>query len=172
VVIGLTTGDHLHLLQLLGLVAAVIAIVIVAFQGGGSGSKRGIVLAVTAGLLLGGNYFFIKAGSPGGAWTAVSARCSVAAFVALAALASRTRAVPVRSTWALVAAAGMFETLGFILLLFAYRGGVLSITTVLASLYPAITVLLGWAVLHERLRHTQKAGVALALVAVGLIGAG
>jgi drug/metabolite transporter (DMT)-like permease len=169
---GLTTGDHLHVLQLVGLVAAVIAIVIVAVQGGGSGSTQGVVLAVTAGLLLGVNYFFVKAGSAGGAWTAVSARCSVGAVVALAALVSSTRAVPVRSTWALVAAAGMFDTLGFILLLFAYRGGVLSITTVLASLYPAIAVVLGWVVLHERLRHTQKAGVGLALVAVGLIGAG
>lgn len=172
VVIGLATGDHLHVLQLVGVVAAVIAITITAFQGSSSGSKRGIVLAITAGLLFGLNYFFVKAGSAGGAWTAVSARCSVAAFVALAALASSTRAVPVRSTWALVASAGMFDTLGFILLLFAYRGGALSITTVLAALYPAIAILLGWALLHERLRHLQKVGVALALVAVGLIGAG
>lgn len=172
VVVGLSTGDHVHVLQLVGLVAAVIAIVIVALPAGASGSMRGIVLAVTAGLLLGVNYFFIKAGSSGGAWTAVSARCSVGAVVALAALVSSTRAVPVRSTWALVAAAGLFDTLGFILLLFAYRGGALSLTTVLASLYPAIAVVLGWVVLHERLRHTQKLGVGLALVAVGLIGAG
>jgi drug/metabolite transporter (DMT)-like permease len=66
----------------------------------------------------------------------------------------------------------LFDTLGFLLLLFAYRGGVLSITTVLASLYPAIAVLLGWVILHERLRRAQTIGVAMALVAVGLISAG
>jgi hypothetical protein len=75
------------------------------------------VLAVIAGLLLGVNYFFVKAGSSGGAWTAVLARCSVGAVVALAAVVSRTRVVPVRSMWALVAGAGLFDTLGFILLL-------------------------------------------------------
>ncbi len=170
--IGLSTGDRLRVLQLLGLVAAVIAIALVAFQWDGVASKRGVVLAITAGLALGVNYVFIKAGSAGGAWTAVSARCSVGAVVGLAALASRARMVPVRSTWALVAAAGLFDTLGFLLLLFAYRGGVLSITTVLASLYPAIAVLLGWAILHERLRRAQTIGVALALVAVGLISGG
>jgi drug/metabolite transporter (DMT)-like permease len=171
-VIGLAAGDHVRVLQLMGLVAAVIAIVLVAFQRNGSASARGIVLAIAAGLLLGVNYLFARAGSAGGAWTAVWARCSVAAFVAFVALASNTCLVPVRSTWSLVAAAGLFDTLGFLLLLFAYRGGVLSITTVLASLYPAVAVLLAWAILHERLRRTQTIGVVLALAAVGLIGAG
>ncbi|MGH3768334.1 MAG: EamA family transporter [Pseudonocardiaceae bacterium] len=63
--------------------------------------------------------------------------------------------MPVRSMWALIAAAGLFDTMGFLLLLFAYRGGALSATTVLASLYPAVAVLLGWVILHERLRRTQ-----------------
>jgi drug/metabolite transporter (DMT)-like permease len=171
-VIGFVSGDQLRVLQVMGLVAAVVAIGLVAFQRDDAASTWGVMLAVTAGLLLGVNYLFIKAGSAGGAWTAVSARCSVGAFVGLAALASRARVVPVRSSWALVAAAGLFDTLGFLLLLFAYRGGVLSITTVLASLYPAIAVLLGWVILHERLRRAQTIGVAMALVAVGLISAG
>jgi drug/metabolite transporter (DMT)-like permease len=171
-VIGLTTGERLHVVQLVGLVVAGLAIVIIAFEGGGAGSTQSIVMAVIAGSLLGVNYFFTKAGSTGGAWTAVAARCSVAAFVAVAALASSTRIVPVRSTWLLVVLAGSFDTLGFVLLLFAYRGGMLSITTVLAALYPAITILLGWVVLRERLRATQIVGITMALVAVGLIGAG
>jgi drug/metabolite transporter (DMT)-like permease len=171
-VIGLATGDHLHVLQVMGLMAAVIAIVLVAFQKSGSASRRGIVMALAAGVLLGVNYLFTKAGSAGGAWTAVWARCSVAAFVGLVALVSSTRVLPVRSSWALVAAAGVFDTLGFLLLLFAYRGGTLSITTVLASLYPTVAVVLGWAILHERLRRTQTIGVAVALVAVALMGTG
>ncbi len=171
-VIGLATGDHLRVVQVIGLVVAVIAIVLVALQPTSSASTWGIVLAITAGLLLGVNYLFVKAGSTGGAWTAVSARCSVGAFVGLAALAIRARVVPVRSTWGLVAFAGLFDTLGFLLLLFAYRDGVLSITTVLASLNPAIAVLLSWAILHEHLRRAQTIGVILALVAVGLISAG
>ncbi|HET9255428.1 MAG TPA: DMT family transporter [Pseudonocardiaceae bacterium] len=171
-VIGIITGDRLRVLQLAGLVVAVIAIVLVAFQKNSSASARGIGMAMMAGVLLGVNYVFVKAGSAGGAWTAVWARCAVAVFVGLVAVVSGTRVVPVRPAWALVAAAGVFDTLGFLLLLFAYRDGVLSITTVLASLYPAVAVVLGWAILHERLRRVQAAGVVLALAAAGLMGAG
>lgn len=171
-VIGLTAGDRLRLLQLVGLAIAMMAIVVVAYQGIGSGSTQSVVMAVTAGSLLGVNYLFIEAGSAGGAWTAVAARCSMAVFVAAAALISNTRAMPVRSAWVLIIGAGLFDTFGFILLLFAYRSGLLSITTVLAALYPTITILLGCVVLRERLRRAQMIGIAMALIAVGLIGAG
>ena len=57
---------------------------------------------------------------------------------------------------------------------FAYAAteGLLSLTSVLASLYPVVVVVLAWLVLHERLQSSQKAGVAAALVGVALIAGG
>jgi drug/metabolite transporter (DMT)-like permease len=58
------------------------------------------------------------------------------------------------------------------LLAVANRHGVVSIVSVVASLYPAVTVLLARAVLAERLAPSQAAGVAGALAGVALISAG
>jgi drug/metabolite transporter (DMT)-like permease len=45
-----------------------------------------------------------------------------------------------------------------------------SLTSVLASLYPIVTVLLAAAILNERVAGLQRAGVALTLAGVVLIG--
>lgn len=50
--------------------------------------------------------------------------------------------------------------------------GSLSISAVLASLYPAITALLAWRVHGERLRPVQVAGVVVTLTGVALLAAG
>ena len=50
-------------------------------------------------------------------------------------------------------------------------GGLVSLTSVLASLYPIVTVLLAAAVLHERVAPLQRAGIVLTLTGVVLISA-
>jgi drug/metabolite transporter (DMT)-like permease len=50
--------------------------------------------------------------------------------------------------------------------------GYVSITSVLSALFPVVTVLLARAVLHERLRRIQIAGVTVTMVGVALISAG
>ena len=50
--------------------------------------------------------------------------------------------------------------------------GLVSVVAVLGSLYPVVTVLLAWVLLHERLGRLQTLGVAGALAGVVLIGAG
>ena len=59
------------------------------------------------------------------------------------------------------------------LVLFGYAAslGLISIATILASLYPIVTVLLAHLLLGERLRGFQLAGVALALGGVSLVTA-
>ncbi len=55
---------------------------------------------------------------------------------------------------------------------FAATHGLLSLVSVLGSLYPIVTVLLAYAFLGERLTRVQRAGVAVAMVGVVTIAAG
>jgi drug/metabolite transporter (DMT)-like permease len=50
--------------------------------------------------------------------------------------------------------------------------GLVSITSVLASLYPIVTVILARIVLKERVARSQELGVAFTLAGVALISAG
>ena len=68
---------------------------------------------------------------------------------------------------------GMNTPAYFALVMFGYAAslGLISIATILASLYPIVTVLLAHLFVGERLRGFQLAGVALALGGVALVSA-
>ena len=59
--------------------------------------------------------------------------------------------------------------LGNVLFAASAGRGLISLTSVLASLYPVVTVLLAARVLHERIARVQQVGILLTLVGVVLI---
>jgi drug/metabolite transporter (DMT)-like permease len=69
-------------------------------------------------------------------------------------------------------AVGILYVLGSLMYLIATRSGGLTIPSVLASLYPATTVVLSLSLLRERMRHRQLVGAGLALASVAMIAAG
>jgi drug/metabolite transporter (DMT)-like permease len=69
-------------------------------------------------------------------------------------------------------AVGILDTGGNTLFAAASGHGLVSVTSVLASLYPVVTVLLAHAYLRERLRPWQYAGIGLTLGGAALISAG
>ena len=56
--------------------------------------------------------------------------------------------------------------------LVATQSGYLTVTAVLASLYPAFTILLAATVLREHVHRAQAVGLGLCAVAVALVAAG
>ncbi|HSL09771.1 MAG TPA: DMT family transporter [Actinomycetota bacterium] len=71
-----------------------------------------------------------------------------------------------------LAVVGLFDNGANVLFAIAAREGLLSLVSVLGSLYPVSTVLLARVFLHERLGRIQTVGVAAAFVGVALIAVG
>jgi len=136
---------------------------------GGEG-RRGLGLAVLAGLGFGGFLVLMhRAGAGGTFWPLAVARATSLTLVT-AALAARPgpRGVS-RAALPLVVLSGLLDAGGNGFFVLASQAGRLDVAAVLSSLYPASTVVLAALVLKERLSRPQLAGVAAVLAAIALI---
>jgi drug/metabolite transporter (DMT)-like permease len=81
----------------------------------------------------------------------------------------RTRVAGIRPHLLLLILIGLLDTGGNVLFAAASTQGLISVVSVLASLYPVVTVLLARATLNERVRRIQELGVVATLAGVALI---
>jgi drug/metabolite transporter (DMT)-like permease len=77
--------------------------------------------------------------------------------------------LPPKHNYPVVCLSGIFDTGGYTFYAFAANTGRLDTAAVLASMYPATTVVLAWLLLKERLAGRQWMGVVAALTAIFLI---
>lgn len=127
-------------------------------------------LPTIAGLGFAGFFIFIDQVSPGVVfWPLVAARATTMLLLACIILSKRLWELPPRRQFPVIIMTGVFDTAGNALFALAANIGRLDMAAVLASLYPATTVLLAWFILQERLNRTQWMGVIAALVAVLLM---
>jgi drug/metabolite transporter (DMT)-like permease len=104
-------------------------------------------------------------------WAAFVFRATSMSLVLTAWLVLRPRNAQ-RADIPTLASIGFLDTGGNILFAAAASRGLVSVVSVLGSLYPVGTVLLARAVLHERVQRTQELGILLALVGVVLVSVG
>ncbi len=94
------------------------------------------------------------------------------AVVVTMALALRAAWVPRQPAAAYGAVSGVLGVTATGAFLLATQSGFLTVTAVLASLYPAFTVVLAATVLREHVHRSQAAGLVLCGLAVGLVVGG
>lgn len=171
---GLLTDAVPGVPALLGIGAAILAILLVSMGAGRGGAvtRRTIWLAVGAGVFLGGFFALLgQASVSGGMWPLVATRAASIGVGALWMLATRTPPrIGRRGTLWSISAGGLDLAANAFYLAAAGRG-TLSVVAAIASLYPASTVLLALAVDRERLRAVQLAGLGFAAVALVLASA-
>jgi drug/metabolite transporter (DMT)-like permease len=198
---GVALGERPTLLANIGIVVALVAVVLVSREAGDeplarreSGTDEPLVrrelgadvdvtahrftpavawLTLGSGMAFGLNFVLIhQAPVAAGLWPLVFARISASALVVtIAAFSGNLRpvsGVPLK----LALAAAVLDTIANVAMLLALHASLLSLASVLISLYPASTVLLAMVVLKERVTRWQVLGMVAALTAVAMIATG
>ena len=90
--------------------------------------------------------------------------------LALAAIPTRqSLKLPIGSVWWLLAAVGFLDTAAFVANNAGLHTGQVSVVSVLASLYGAVTVVLAWLFLREKLERSQWFGIILIFAGIVLV---
>jgi drug/metabolite transporter (DMT)-like permease len=176
VFVGIASGESPSPLQLTGIACALLGVFLAAREPGRAGETKlaaGVGLAILAAIGFGGYFPFMHAAGNADYWWASLIFRIASTSVILVAVAVQRPAlgVPVRILpW--LALIGFGDMFGNLLYAAASTSGLVSVTSVLASLYPIVTVVLARIVLSERVARSQEAGIALTLAGVALISAG
>jgi drug/metabolite transporter (DMT)-like permease len=135
--------------------------------------RLSVLLAVLAALGFGGFFVGMARAAVTDFWWAVLVSRSVAILLVAMAMIVTGRGLGVRlRDLGAVPLIGLLDVGGGTLYTAATTTGLLSVVSVLGSLYPAVTVLMARAVLRERIRRPQQIGVVATLLGVVLIAAG
>jgi uncharacterized membrane protein len=193
VTVAAITGQGLSVVAWFAIGLAVVAILLLSpppHPGRDRISRRGALLAVFSGLMLGASTVTLDfAPKDSGVLPAVSEIASglIVLGILLAAIRfvgprsrwslafepvpTAARAVSPRRAWIQAAVAGLLVAVADALITLALHVGNLAVVAVLTALYPVITVILAATVLKERMTALQFVGVALVITASLLLSA-
>ena len=181
VLAGVVGGERPAAVQVAGISLASAGVVLAARRprrhaGPAGDARAGVALSLLAAVGSGTFFWLMAPASEDGLpWALLIARAAAAPLFALLVVA---HGVSLRPAFATPAAATEILAVG--LLSFVASGlyaastqhGLLSLVSVLGSLYPAVTVVLAWRVLGERLDRGRRIGVVAAMLGVVLIAGG
>jgi uncharacterized membrane protein len=190
VVVGIAGGDRPAALQLAGIVAAVVGVVLASREldepQKGSGlaaparpdpghvpERTSIALALVAALGFGTFFVGMDAGADASVpWALLANRVASVSAVLLVVGAARVPLPGSPRRLAPLVLVGLLDAGANGLYAWGSTEGLVSVVAVLGSLYPVATVLLARLVLGERVRRVQGVGIFAALAGVALIAAG
>jgi drug/metabolite transporter (DMT)-like permease len=186
VLLAVLSGETLKRWQGMGIAGALVGVGLAAIAKPGAGNTpssgarrrlpRGVLLAILASLAFGLTFWLYGehvTPALGGVLPIWVTRITTFVLTTALALAARQSVRPPStwSAWWLVVVVAVLDTVAYIAMITGMAGGQIAIVNVMASLFSAVTVLLAWIFLRERLRAHQWAGVALIFMSILLVRA-
>jgi drug/metabolite transporter (DMT)-like permease len=182
VLIGMVMGERPGLLAIAGIALALVAVVLVSRESSDDApaetsdghrprfTQRVAILTAGSGIAFAFTFVFLhQIGEGAGLWPLAASRVAATAVVWGVAFATAQFVPPRGRTLRLAVYIAVLDVVGNAAMMFAFQGSMLSLVSVVGSLYPAATVLLAMLALDERVASMQKVGMAVALGAVGMI---
>ena len=187
VVLSLLSGEHIQPLRGAGLAITLIGVVLAATSFApeskgessvaGTSSRahltKGVGWAILSAIGFGVLFWFLGfhvvpvAGSAFSVWMIRLSTFMTLALVA--APARQTLRPPLGNVWWLLITVGVMDTIAFVANNAALHFGQVAVVSVLASLYGAVTVILSWIFLRERLERSQWLGIVLIFTGIVLV---
>ena len=179
VALAIMSGERITVLRGVGLAVTLVGVILAATsfaKSPGDSEKesahlaKGVGWAILAALGFGVLFWFLgfyvvpAVGPATSVWVIRLTCFSVLALVA--APARQSLKLPSGSVWWLLAAVGFLDTAAFVANNAGLQTGQVSVVSVLASLYGAVTVLLAWIFLREKLERSQWFGIVLIFVGI------
>jgi drug/metabolite transporter (DMT)-like permease len=176
--IGLVLGERPRTMAAIGIALALVAMVLVSRQATDEDNKshrfttKVAWLTIGSGVAFGLNFALIhQAPVDARLWPLLFARMAATGLVVAVAAVSRNLRPPSGVALRLALTAAVLEGCANVTMLLALHASLLSLASVLISLYPAATVVLAMAVLRERMTRWQAVGMVLAALSVAMIAA-
>ena len=169
---GLVDGDSLSILQIAGILVGLISIALASgvslqtFKGPIAGLRDGIL----AGLGFGGFYIVIEnTSNDTEPWGAVASRLFPLLILIFILFLIKDKPKPSKEAFPFIVGSGLSNACASTCFLLAVNRGLLSVTSLLSALYPAITVVLAHFLIKEKMTRTQVFGVLAAIFSMASI---
>lgn len=174
VLAGIVRGDSLTVYQGVGIGLAILGTVFISSDKKTVHNraeiklalKYAVVAAVTSGLYL---ISIAKTGSHSPFWSIFALRLTYAGMLLPFVIAQRSSIRLELAHYATLAGMGILDTFAALAYVMAVGIGLLSVVSVISSLYPAVTVMLSVGLLKERLSMKQGAGVLVSFCGIVLL---
>ncbi|MGH9745416.1 MAG: DMT family transporter [Candidatus Acidiferrales bacterium] len=182
VALAIMSGERITALRGAGLAVTLLGVILAAMSFAPDASHpakesahlaKGVGWAIVAAVGFGVLFWFLgfyvvpAVGSTMSVWVIRLTSFSVLGLAALP--ARQSLKLPSGRVWWLLAAVGVMDTTAFIANNAGLHTGQISVVSVLASLYGAVTVVLAWIFLREKLERSQWFGIVLIFVGIVLV---